>query len=299
VQQPINADGSSKFKANGSAVIPVKFVLSQGVGAFVFQSIFSDNPGEATNDYSFLEFDPNTPPTLAQVTQLIANYEFTTGDCQGGSLRWTLYLNDNGVTRNLDIHYQPGADSMSGQFCQSGTSGTNRVDLASTDPYVVINQFTYPGTPYHFTSANPVYNTTYADAVGQLGNLQVLGMNLTVDSGWGVGGDQVVSLASATVGVGGATPYTETFTPQPESEMTPTCPTREASMGMVKIAGADSGPVNEPISIQPRDTDGWYRVVDCKYMYNLATSSLMGAGKYEVYATIDGTTFVIASFDLK
>ena len=42
VQQPINADGSSNFKANGKAVIPVKFALSQGPGAFVFESIWSD-----------------------------------------------------------------------------------------------------------------------------------------------------------------------------------------------------------------------------------------------------------------
>jgi hypothetical protein len=30
VQQPINTDGSSNFKANGNAVIPVKFALSKG-----------------------------------------------------------------------------------------------------------------------------------------------------------------------------------------------------------------------------------------------------------------------------
>src|SRR4026209_471286 len=43
VQQPINADGTSNFKSNGKAVIPVKFSLSQGTGPFVFESIFSDN----------------------------------------------------------------------------------------------------------------------------------------------------------------------------------------------------------------------------------------------------------------
>jgi hypothetical protein len=41
---------------------------------------------------------------------------------------------------------------------------------------VMINQFTYPGSPYTFTSANPAYNTTYADALSQLGSLQVLGL---------------------------------------------------------------------------------------------------------------------------
>lgn len=56
VQQPINADGSSNFKANGRAVIPVKFTLSQGLGAFVFESIYSDNPGITDNDFSYLSF---------------------------------------------------------------------------------------------------------------------------------------------------------------------------------------------------------------------------------------------------
>ena len=32
------------------------------------------------------------------------------------------------------------------------------------------------------------------------------------------------------------------------------------------------------MTIQPQDNDGIFRIVDCKYMYNLATSSLMGAG---------------------
>jgi hypothetical protein len=34
-------------------------------------------------------------------------------------------------------------------------------------------------------------------------------------------------------------------------------------------------------------------------MYNLATSSFIGAGKYAVYATIDGMTFYVGGFDLK
>lgn len=292
IQQPINADNSSKFKANGSAVIPVKFALSQGIGPFVFQSIFSDNPGVTTNDYSFLEFDPTTPPSLADITHLIATYAFTEGDCHSGSLRWTLYLNDNGVTRNLDIHYQPGENGLNDQYCADGTSGANMVGWPDTN--VVIQEFIYAGSPYTFDSS---YNVTYANALSQLAGLQVLGMNLIVDSGYA--GDEMVTLTDATVGVGGSTPFSETFRPQAESQMTPVCPTRQASIGMVKIAGADLGPVNEPVSIQPRDTDGWFRVVDCKYMYNLATSSLMGAGKYDVYATIDGTTFFVAEFDLK
>jgi hypothetical protein len=53
------------------------------------------------------------------------------------------------------------------------------------------------------------------------------------------------------------------------------------------------------MTIQPQDNDGVFRIVDCKYMYNLATSSLMGAGTYHLVATIDGTTFDVATFGLK
>jgi hypothetical protein len=301
VQQPINADGSSNFKANGKAVIPVKFALSQGTGAFVFESI-SDAP--TANDYSLLQWQAkasNAPITLNQLTTLIANYQFTLGDCHAGSLRWTVTLNDNGVERNLDIHYQPGHDSLSEQTCAGGTSGHNMVDLVSADPYVVINQFTYAGTPYTFTSANPAYNTTYADALSQLGELVVVqnGINLILDSGFA--GDQRLILTSATVGVGNgnATPYTETFTPLPASPLTPTCPTLQASVRITKVDGHPSGDVNEPLSIQPQDNNLIFRIVDCKYMYNLATSSLSGVGTYTVYATIGSTTVTVGSFDLK
>ncbi len=289
VQQPINADGSSNFKANGKTVIPVKFGLSQGTGAFVFESV----PGVAGRSaYSFLEFDPTTLPTLSQITNLVATYAFTTGDCQAGSLRWTVYLNDGGVTRNLDIHYQPGSFPST---CAAGSSGANRADMTSSDPYVVINQFTYLGTPYVFSSP---YNVTYFEAATQLGGLPVLGMNLIVDSGT-LANPEVVNLTSAMVGVGGASPYTETFTPQPASTVGAVCPTQQASITITKVDGAPTGDVNEPLTVQPQDNNGLFRIVDCKYMYNLATSSLSGVGTYTVKATIGSSTFTAATFDLK
>ena len=53
------------------------------------------------------------------------------------------------------------------------------------------------------------------------------------------------------------------------------------------------------MTIQPADNNMIFRIVDCKYMYNLATSSLGGVGTYDVVATIDGTTFDVATFSLK
>src|SRR6478672_5776047 len=89
VQQPINADGTSNFKANGKGVIPVQFKLSVVPGPVTFQSIGTD--AGTNNDYSYLSFtpSPSSPLTFAQVTELRANYTFLQGNCHGGSLRWS------------------------------------------------------------------------------------------------------------------------------------------------------------------------------------------------------------------
>jgi len=291
VQQPINADGSSNFKANGKTVIPVKFALTQGTGAFVFESKFSD--ADSSNDYSFLAWDSATALTFGQLSTLIANYAFTDGDCAGGSLRWTVTLRDSdSVSKNLDIHYQPGAGGISQQTCAAGTSGANMI--ASSDNIFVTQEF---NATHSFPSP---YNNYYSDVLAQLGGLAVEGIALIVDSGWGANGDQVVTLTNATVGVTGSTSYAETFTPQPASPLTTICPSASAQFSISKVDGTPTGDVNEPLSIQPQDTNLLYRIVDCKYMYNLATSSLSGVGTYTVYAKIGSAPrFPVASFDLK
>jgi hypothetical protein len=75
VQAPVNADGTSNFKANGKAVIPIKFSLATAPGPVVFQSIGSDT--DTTNDFSYLSFVPSTPLTFNEVTNLSAVYTFT------------------------------------------------------------------------------------------------------------------------------------------------------------------------------------------------------------------------------
>jgi hypothetical protein len=102
VQQPINADGSSKFKSNGNAVIPVKFALSQGLGPLLFESIVGD--ADTDNDYSFVSFTPSPSTTLMfnDITQLSAVYSFTEGNCGGGSLRWSVRVSP---TQSVFIYY--------------------------------------------------------------------------------------------------------------------------------------------------------------------------------------------------
>jgi len=54
--------------------------------------------------------------------------------------------------------------------------------------------------------------------------------------------------------------------------------------------------VSEVASIQPFDNDSVFRVVDCKYMYNLDVRSLNGAGTYKVEAVIGGMPALGAAF---
>jgi hypothetical protein len=167
-------------------------------------------------------------------------------------------------------------------------------DTTSTDPYVVIQEFNQ--APYTFSSS---YNVTYNEAVTQLGALKVEGMNLIVDSGWGANGDQVVNLSNATVGVGGVSGYSDTFTPQPGSGFASTCNLPPATLKVTKTSGTASGVVNETDIVQNFDTGNAFRVVDCKYQYVLSIPSLPGAGRYHAEIQINGTTVGNAYFDLK
>ena len=301
VQQPINTDGSSNFKANGKAVIPVKFGLAQGTGAFVFESIHSDNTtvndgggtcgtgagADHANDCAFLSFTPSTTVTFNDIKQLSAVYSFTLGDCHGGSLRWSIRTSP---TQSVFIYYgNPPAFGNGGvEGCTPSSSGgvdqsgTNLIGL--TDLRYDTSQ--YPGGTFY---------DTYAHAQLLVGTSAILRASLVLDSGWG--GDQRLTLSTATFATAA---FSDTFVPSPSSPMTSTCPTQEASIQITKTDGAPTGSVNEPVSVQPQDNDGIFRIVDCKYMYNLATSSLTGVGTYTVYVVINGVQAANpAVFDLK
>jgi hypothetical protein len=82
--------------------------------------------------------------------------------------------------------------------------------------------------------------------------------------------------------------------------LTQACPTDTANVLITKTGGSPTGDVNEPLTIQPQDNNGIFRIVDCMYMYNLASSSLSGPGTYKVYAIINGVTAANpAVFDLR
>jgi hypothetical protein len=288
IQQPINADGSSNFKANGKAVIPVKFGLSQGLGAFVFESIGSDVSTD--NDYSFVSFTPSSSVTFNDITQLSSVYAFTLGDCHGGSLRWQVRTDANHA---VFIYYGNAPQFGNGgiQGCTPTSSGG--VDQSGTN-LIGLSDLRYDTSQY----VGGTFYDTYAHTQTLIGSTPIVRASLVLDSGWqyAPNGDQRLTLTSATFKTAA---FTETFVPSPPSALTATCPTQEASIKITKVDGLPTGDVNEPLSIQPQDNNNIFRIVDCKYIYNLATSSLSGVGTYTVYATIGSTTFTVATFDLK
>lgn len=269
VQQPINLDGTSNFKSTGKAVIPIKFALFSAPGPVVFQSIGSDTDTE--NDYSYLSFAPSTPLTFSQITNLSAVYTFTKGNCHGGALRWSVRVSP---TQSVFIYYgaEPNTTDCTTPGQATNQSGLNKIGLADLR--------------YDTSQVGGTFYDTYAHAQALVGSLSVLRVSLVLDGGWA--GDQVLTPFNVTVN-------DNTFVPA-SGDSTPTCDLPQATIQITKISGSASIAVNEPISIQPADNDAYFRIVDCRYIYNLATSSLSGPGRYQVEVIIGGSPALGAAF---
>jgi hypothetical protein len=172
VQQPINTDGNNNFKANGKAVIPIKFALSAGTGPAVFQSIGSDVA--TANDYSYLSLTPSDALTFSDITTLSAVYAFTTGDCHGGSLRWQVRTS---ATEALFIYYglhpEFGNGGVTGCTAANDQSGENLLDFDD----LRYDTSKYPGGNFYDTKVH---------ALELMGSKPVTRVSLILDSGWGV-----------------------------------------------------------------------------------------------------------------
>jgi hypothetical protein len=184
VQQPINTDGSSNFKANSKAVIPVKFALSAGTGLAVFQSIGGD--GGTDNDYSYLSFTPSATLRFSEINTLSAVYAFTQGDCHGGSLRWQVRTE----TGTLFIYY--GVPSEFGNGGVNGCTGANGGDDQSGENLLELDDLRYDTSQY---SGGTFYDTQ-AHALALMGTQPVTRVSLILDSGWqgAPNGDQILTL---------------------------------------------------------------------------------------------------------
>jgi hypothetical protein len=123
---------------------------------------------------------------------------------------------------------------------------------------------------------------------------------LILDSGWKL--DQRANISNITVNDNTFVPQTTTTTTTTNTTgaYVNTCDLPAAKLRWSKDDPTPSGAINEAESIQPKDTGEYYRQVDCKYIYNLAVTSLSGQGTYRVYANLDGANLdAPAKFDLR
>jgi hypothetical protein len=89
--------------------------------------------------------------------------------------------------------------------------------------------------------------------------------------------------------------------PSAQGAFAPTCtlPT-PASIRVTFKDPVPDGTVNETVTTYPSDNNSLFRVVDCKYQYNLSIPSLTsGPGTYKVEILIDSVVVGTAQFDLK
>ena len=296
VRPPIKADGTSVFNANTTSVIPVKFKLSTAPTAAILESNLSDL--DENNDVSFLSFEPGGTLLFADISVLKAEYAFTDGNCGGGSLRWTVTFdinNDDHIVdeegtsvgpsnnRSIFIYYggYPNFDE-----CRTGTnnqSNTNMIGL--TDLRYDTSQM--GGTFYDtYTNALAIV-AAYHDGGPQP---RVAGATLTLDSGWRQDGDG--NFITQKLNLGGAQVNDNRFTPL-SGDPAGTCNLPQATINITKQPGT---PVEEPVSVRPRDGNVLFGKSGCQYIYNLDTGSLPGPGTYKVEAIVNGQLATGAAF---
>jgi hypothetical protein len=307
VRAPINADGSSNWPAK-RGVIPVQFDLlaapttttttTKTYDPPVWQSLQADGSvSYATFCLVTLCASPGTL-TFSQITNLSADYLFTTGDCKAGSLRWTIYVQHGSNVESVHVYYgnpngvpDPPGQSCSGLFSETGQ---NLISSPTAPP----NRFEMQGG---WGVPGPLY-TTYADALASTngGTDLVVGAQLTLDSGFA--GDQRANVSNVTVNDNTWVPKTTetTTTTTVSGDYAKTCTLPAAELRWAKNDATPTGAINEAESIQPKDTGQYYRQVDCKYIYNLDVSSLSGQGTYTVWVRIGGQNIQVpATFDLR
>lgn len=302
VRQPINTSGTSNWPAK-RGVIPVQFDLLAAPTTTTTTTKTYDPPEwkslQSDGSVSYATFclvelcaSPGSL-TFKDITNLSADYLFTTGDCKAGSLRWTVYVEHNGVEQSVHVYY--GNPNGPDQSCSGSNSGSGQ-NLITTSLYP--NRFEMQGG---WGVPGPLY-TTYADAIASTNNGtdQVVGAQLTLDSGFA--GDQRANVSNVTVNDNTWVPKTtETTTSTAVTgEFANTCALPAAELRWAKNDATPTGAINEAESIQPKDTGQFYRQVDCKYIYNLDVRSLNGQGTYTVWVRINNMNLQVpGTFDLK
>jgi len=272
VQQPINTGNTSNWSSRSKGAIPVMFKLSSRVGPAAFESIYST--ATTDDDAAFMSFTPSPSITFNDVTVLKSDYQWTLGDCHGGSLRWSVRTS---ASQSVFIYY--GVAPEFGNDGVSGCGGDNPIGVNQSG----VNMINQPDLRYD-TSQYPggTFYDSYAHALALVGTLPVIRASLVLDGGWR--GDQRLNVSNTTVN-----DNAYQFVTAAGGTFAPTCVLPTATIAVGKNDPVTDGAINEePVQSGLIDSGNQFRVVDCKYQYILSIPSLEGSGTYQVQIWING-----------
>ena len=195
------ADGTTTF---GAATV------TDGVATLVSNTSNTDT----ADDFSGVTVPLPAGLTLAQVTQLAADYNVTNDDCAGGSPRFVI---NYGTNENMVVYFGP-APTFAGCAQEAWLSTGNLV--GTTDRCRVDTSQLSPGTQC----------STWAAAVALVGSRPVTSLSIVVDGGWALA-DKEQTILVRNVKLNDKTYLTPAAPKPPKVNPTTACKAQKAAIG--------------------------------------------------------------------
>jgi hypothetical protein len=275
INPPINADGSSVWSTKST--VAVQYDLQQSLGPVTFSSYNSPSTS------SYLDFTFSGSVYLSDIQNLSAVYQFLSGNCYGGSLRWTFNLADGSTVYAYYGTVDPATEFTD---CTSpGTSGPNNTPINQSGMNLLSTTLQQDARYELQGSGSPVY-VNWATILSEKPNAIVKSVTLVLDSGWHA--DQVLAAGyPMNITVTTSNGNSATFVPASSTSVA-TCPTQSANIQVSKLGSGGQYSIDESVDSTTPDQGTNFRMVGCKYIYNLSGKSL-GAGQYKVDVLINGS----------
>ena len=188
--------------------------ITNGVATLVSNTAVANTPAD---DFGSIQLPLPAGLTLAQITELSAEYNVTDDDCAGGSPRFQI---NYGTNQNMFVYFGP-SPSFTGCTANTWLSTGNVVgnsDAGRNDTSQL------PGGSQ---------NTTWAAAVALVGTQPINSIRIVVDGGWKfTDGEQTVQLRNVKLN---GTTYLTPAAPQPgKTNPSKLCKAQAAAMGSRK-----------------------------------------------------------------
>jgi hypothetical protein len=185
--------------------------ITNGVGTIVSNTAVPNTPAD---DGGAITFPIASNLTLAQITQLAADYNVTDDDCGGGSPRFAINF---GANKNVFVYLGP-SPTFTG--CTQNTFVSTGNLVGTTDACRVDTSQIAPGTQC----------STWAAAVALLGSQTIQSISFVVDGGWSQA-DKEQTVQVKNVKINNDTFLTTPTTPSPTTNAAKFCKAQRAAMG--------------------------------------------------------------------